>query len=329
MEKQRSGKTLAEIINDLRMFIELSLNQNEQSWRNWVQATANSLELRCWEIKKCASIQCPAYENECGRCWLIAGTMCGGEVQGNFAKKYRSCLDCEVYQEAVLSSPETELQEHILILIHSLRIKQQELQKAKEKAEEERAKAETVIESIGAGLTIQDRNYRIVYQNTICQAMAGMHLGEECFRAYEGKDTVCEGCQQALALQDGQTHTKERFVETDAFHGWVEIIASPLKNGCGEITSCLEIVQDITERKRMEAELVAERDKLRVALAEVKTLRGFIPICAACKKIRDDKGYWNQIEAYISKHTDAQFSHGICPECVTRLYPGLLDGKKK
>ncbi len=61
--------------------------------------------------------------------------------------------------------------------------------------------------------------------------------------------------------------------------------------------------------------------ELQVALAEVTTLRGIIPICASCKKVRDDKGYWNQIESYIRDHSEADFSHGICPECAKELYP--------
>ena len=61
--------------------------------------------------------------------------------------------------------------------------------------------------------------------------------------------------------------------------------------------------------------------RLNKALEEVKTLSGFLPICASCKNIRDDKGYWNQIEAYISDHSEAEFSHGICPECCKKLYP--------
>ncbi len=56
---------------------------------------------------------------------------------------------------------------------------------------------------------------------------------------------------------------------------------------------------------------------------EIKTLRGIVPICSHCKKIRDDKGYWNHLEAYIQKHSDASFSHGICPECAGKLYPGF------
>ncbi len=67
--------------------------------------------------------------------------------------------------------------------------------------------------------------------------------------------------------------------------------------------------------------------KLNKALDEVKTLSGFLPICASCKNIRDDKGYWNQIEAYISEHSEAEFSHGICPECAQNLYPDLYDDK--
>lgn len=61
--------------------------------------------------------------------------------------------------------------------------------------------------------------------------------------------------------------------------------------------------------------------QLEVTLQHVKTLRGIIPICANCKKVRDDKGYWNQVEIYIRNHSDAEFSHGICPDCVKILYP--------
>lgn len=65
------------------------------------------------------------------------------------------------------------------------------------------------------------------------------------------------------------------------------------------------------------------------ALSKVKILSGLLPICALCKNIRDDKGYWNQIESYIRDHTDADFSHGLCPDCVKKLYPDidLNDGK--
>jgi hypothetical protein len=73
--------------------------------------------------------------------------------------------------------------------------------------------------------------------------------------------------------------------------------------------------------------LIAE---LQGALAKVKLLSGFLPICAACKKIRDDKGYWKQIESYIRDHSEAEFSHGICPDCAKKLYPEFtLPNKQK
>jgi len=89
--------------------------------------------------------------------------------------------------------------------------------------------------------------------------------------------------------------------------------------------------QDYLVKGRVDGGLVGrsiryaiERQKLLTQIEhstkEIKTLRGFLPICAGCKKIRDDQGYWTQIETYISQHTDAEFSHGLCPECALRLY---------
>jgi DNA-binding response OmpR family regulator len=61
--------------------------------------------------------------------------------------------------------------------------------------------------------------------------------------------------------------------------------------------------------------------ELERALADIKTLRGILPICMHCKKIRDDQGYWNQVEIYVRDHTEAEFSHGLCPDCMRTLYP--------
>lgn len=84
------------------------------------------------------------------------------------------------------------------------------------------------------------------------------------------------------------------------------------------------------ERDRLEIR-VAERTnelqnkniRLEAALKDIKTLKGMFPICSQCKKIRDDKGYWNQIETYIREHSEAEFSHSICPDCARKLYPDL------
>ena len=82
-------------------------------------------------------------------------------------------------------------------------------------------------------------------------------------------------------------------------------------------------IVDITKQKNAEQEREKLVEELQDALAKVKTLSGLMPICASCKKIRDDKGYWRQIEAYIRDHSEAEFSHSICPECKKELYPEL------
>lgn len=74
------------------------------------------------------------------------------------------------------------------------------------------------------------------------------------------------------------------------------------------------------QRKKIEEDRLRAVQEAKQILEETKILRGLIPICASCKKIRDDKGYWNRIESYIEKHSDAHFSHGICRECQDRLY---------
>jgi PAS domain S-box-containing protein len=89
----------------------------------------------------------------------------------------------------------------------------------------------------------------------------------------------------------------------------------------------LSVMIDITDRKSAEAKREEAIQELQIALEQVKTLKGIVPICASCKKIRDDKGYWEQVEAYVSRHTDAQFSHGICPECLKILYPEYYGDK--
>ena len=84
------------------------------------------------------------------------------------------------------------------------------------------------------------------------------------------------------------------------------------------------IIRDISERKQIEEERNQLIKSLQNSLAKIKTLSGMLPICASCKKIRDDKGYWNQIETYLREHSEAEFSHGICPECAQKLYPEFV-----
>ncbi len=101
----------------------------------------------------------------------------------------------------------------------------------------------------------------------------------------------------------------------------VSLTVSPIRDRDGRVMGASTVARDITRRKAEEQERLRLIQELTDALAQVKTLSGLLPICASCKKIRNDNGYWEAVETYISEHSDADFTHGICPECVQRLYP--------
>jgi PAS domain S-box-containing protein len=97
----------------------------------------------------------------------------------------------------------------------------------------------------------------------------------------------------------------------------VSIIISPIKDSIGEVIGVSCIARDLRPQKWAEREQRSLSQRLFAATKEVQQLTGMLPICASCKRIRDDKGYWEQVETYISKHSEVVFSHSLCPECVT------------
>jgi DNA-binding NtrC family response regulator len=129
------------------------------------------------------------------------------------------------------------------------------------------------------------------------------------------KEAIKEGCKAPIILLTGK--------------GAREVDMAAMKAGASDYLDKSEIgapliersIRYAIERKRTLEEQIRLISQLQEALAKVKQLSGLLPMCASCKKIRDDNGYWNQLEAYISDHSEADFSHGICPECVKKLYP--------
>ena len=114
-------KSLKKISNDIRLFIELSLREEDFEWEKWIPLIVKEARIKCWEKKGCYKLSCPAYKNPHGRCWLVAGTMCGCGASGDFAVKYKSCTECDVYKEAVFYDPVIEVYEHLITLVHSLK----------------------------------------------------------------------------------------------------------------------------------------------------------------------------------------------------------------
>ncbi|MCB2185204.1 MAG: PAS domain S-box protein [Deltaproteobacteria bacterium] len=118
----------------------------------------------------------------------------------------------------------------------------------------------------------------------------------------------CDRLETEFVMKGGRTIYGAMSAKVISFQGVPHIIS---------------ITRDITVQTRLAQDKERLIGELKTALSEVKALQGLIPICANCKKVRDDQGYWNQIEAYISAHSAAQFTHGICPDCVKILYPEL------
>jgi PAS domain S-box-containing protein len=117
-------------------------------------------------------------------------------------------------------------------------------------------------------------------------------------------------------------------VRKDGVEVDVYLAISPIKSADGKLMGASSIAYDITERKRIEDERTRMIEQLNETLSKVRTLSGLLPICANCKKIRDDKGYWQKLETFVHEHSNAEFSHSICPDCMEKLYPDFTKPKE-
>ena len=208
-------------------------------------------------------------------------------------------------------------------LFLSIRRSEEAAKLAMSRTEEEHRKSEAIIAAIGDGISIQDINLTIKYQNDIHISLFGNHLGEKCYQAYRCVEGPCEPCPILLSFQTGQINSTEIKKPVAGGTSYFEITASPLRDAAGDIIAGIEVVHNVDHRKSLEKELEKNIHDLQEALANIETLNGLIPICSSCKRIRDDKGYWNQVESYVSQHSKAKFSHAMCPDCSRRFYPDL------
>ena len=107
--------------------------------------------------------------------------------------------------------------------------------------------------------------------------------------------------------------------------GAMDFITKPVNSVdlLARVNSALMLKKEMDCRKARERELRRSNEELQQALREVKVLKGLVPICASCKKIRNDQGFWQQLEEYLQQHSEAEFSHGLCTPCIKKLYPGV------
>jgi PAS domain S-box-containing protein len=128
---------------------------------------------------------------------------------------------------------------------------------------------------------------------------------------------IFEKLRQGAAVEPFETVR----VRKDGAQVDVYLAISPIKGADGRLMGASSIAYDITERKKIEDERTKMIQQLNETLSKVRTLSGLLPICASCKKIRDDKGYWQKLETFVHEHSNAEFSHSICPDCMEKLYP--------
>lgn len=181
----------------------------------------------------------------------------------------------------------------------------------------------SILDMIGDGIRIVSPDFRIIFENTAHRDLLGDHKGEHCYRAYRKRETVCEGCPVITSFTGNAVHKSLRSIGTSQGTRFLEITASNLKDSSGRVLAGIEVVRDVTERKQLEDEREQLLLDLQTASAEIRTLGKLIPVCAWCGKARDDKGYWEDLENYIRNHSEVDFTHGICPDCLADTDPEI------
>jgi len=204
----------------------------------------------------------------------------------------------------------------------------------------ERQTAEESLSRLAAIITSSDDS---IYGGTLDGRITHWNAAAEKMYGYSAAEAI--GCPLSMLLPDGglddisdkigrivsgETSVRYETVRKrrDGTLLDVSVRTSAILDSNGKVVGIAGIARDIGDRKKADAERESLILQLQESLANVKRLSGLLPICASCKKIRDDGGYWSEVETYISQNSDADFSHGICPDCARKLYPDYFKKKK-
>jgi PAS domain-containing protein len=216
----------------------------------------------------------------------------------------------------------------ILNPINELKMMERELKRSKELRD-------TILNAIeDAVCLINTDDFSIVDGNSsfLAEYRSAQHLipGSFCYEITHSLQEPCgpphDECPLKETVREGKTaHSEHRHFFPDGSEAFIDIITSPVMDEKGKVIQVVHIARDITERKKAEKEKEKLIKELKTALEEIKTIKGIIPICMHCKGIRDDKGAWKKLEEYVTEHSEAQFSHGICEACLNKYYPEEAD----
>jgi PAS domain S-box-containing protein len=182
-----------------------------------------------------------------------------------------------------------------------------------------------VFSSLQVPVLIIDHHYRICEMNRAFFEAYGISredaLGRSCYEVTHRYPVPCSElgieCPVKIATKDlAPCKVIHRHSLPDGTVRWEEVAATPLREASGRVKYVIEELRDVSE-------LLRTREIIDELKNEMKTLQGILPMCSHCHKIRDDRGEWHGVDRYIRSHTEAGISHGLCPECVKILYPGL------
>jgi HAMP domain-containing protein len=200
-----------------------------------------------------------------------------------------------------------------------------DLKNAEETIRKNEEKLKYILDSLPDMILEVDSNLTIVWANKTALDLNPGAIGHTCYESFPGNKKACENCYCSKALKTGKIEAGIMYQPASKTSGesYWENIGIPLKSDDNKTSTVLEVSSNVTDRVLAEKEKEKLIRELKLALSDIKTLSGLLPICSHCKKIRDDKGYWTQIESYIHEHSEAEFSHGICQECAKKYYPDL------
>ena len=224
------------------------------------------------------------------------------------------------------------IQNTLLLMNTASRALENEMQEHKllsNKLKQSQATMDSIFNS-AIPLCITGKDFEIIQANKAFYGIFG-HLTQsvdmpKCFESHPSDDCNSDSCPLTRILK-GEKEVVSDMIKHD-INGQEKtfiVTARPFLNAQKEVIGIVESFQDITERKRAEDAKVDLINELQNTVEQVNILSGMLPICASCKNIRDDKGYWNKIESYIRNHSKVEFSHGICPDCAQKLYPDLYN----
>jgi len=203
-----------------------------------------------------------------------------------------------------------------------------------EKNHEQLSRQAQIFASLQDAVIVTDLDGLIVDWNSAATEMYGYSREEMLGRTAEIlNEPVADSSLTSrilAAVSSENTWTGDvSFVRKDGSKGTSRTIVAPLLDQEGQPSALMGVNRDITEQVRVTQEREELIHQLQEALSQVKTLTGLLPICSSCKRVRDDHGYWHQVESYVRDHSKAEFSHSICPDCATRLYPDLYPPEQK